>query len=146
MADKIKPSTPVRATTHPGDTRSNIPTAELESFARPEEKRPAIVRYPRNPDLDLQLVWKGKDEQDSHDLEVPAVPIYIQETIDPLALVEELRAESQGRQPEASRWVEAWNGTSRLTVPASVPNVTVLIFPAVHHVVDWRGYLFPVIR
>ena len=100
MADKIKPVTPVRATTHPGDTRSNIPTAELESFARPEEKRPAIVRYPRNPDLDPQLVWKGKDEQDSHDFEVPAVPIYIQETIDPLALVEELRAESQGRQPE----------------------------------------------
>ena len=66
MADKIKPGTPVRATTHPGDTRSNIPTAELESFARPEEKRPAIVRYPRNPDLDPQLVWKGKDEQDSH--------------------------------------------------------------------------------
>ncbi len=46
MADKIKPVTPVRATTHPGDTRSNIPTAELESFARPDEKRPAIVRYP----------------------------------------------------------------------------------------------------
>jgi adenine-specific DNA-methyltransferase len=101
MADKIKPSTPVRATTHDGDTRSNIPTAELESFARPEEKRPAIVRYPRNPDLDPQLVWKGKDEQDSHDLEVPAVPIYIQETIDPLALVEELRAESEGRRAEA---------------------------------------------
>jgi adenine-specific DNA-methyltransferase len=100
VADKIKPVTPVRATTHPGDTRSNIPTAELESFARPEEKRPAIVRYPRNPDLDPQLVWRGKDEQDSSDLEVPAVPIYIQETIDPLALVEELRAESQGRQAE----------------------------------------------
>ena len=101
MADKIKPKEiVVRATTHPGDTRSNIPTAELESFARPEEKRPAIVRYPRNPDLDPQLVWKGKDEQDSHGLEVPAVPIYIQETIDPLALVEELRAESQGRQAE----------------------------------------------
>ena len=58
------------------------------------------MRYPRNPSLDPQLVWKGKDEQDSHDLEVPAVPIYIQETIDPLALVEELRAESQGRQLE----------------------------------------------
>jgi adenine-specific DNA-methyltransferase len=100
VADKIKPVTPVRATTHPGDTRSNIPTAELESFARPEEKRPSIVRYLRNPDLDPQLVWKGKDEQDSHDLEVPAVPIYIQETIDPLALVEELRAESQGRHAE----------------------------------------------
>jgi adenine-specific DNA-methyltransferase len=88
MADKIKRPTPVRQTTHPSDSRPNIPTAQLESFARPEEKRPAIVRYPRDPTLDPQLVWKGKDEQDSHDLEVPAVPIYIQETIDPLALVE----------------------------------------------------------
>jgi hypothetical protein len=48
VADKIKPGTLVRATTHPGDTRSNIPTAELESFARPAAKRPTIVRYPRN--------------------------------------------------------------------------------------------------
>ena len=90
------PKVPIRQTTHPGDTRPNIPTAELESFARPEEKRPAIVRYPRDPSLDPQLVWKGKDEQDAADLEVPAVPVYIQETIDPLALVEELRAESEG--------------------------------------------------
>ena len=101
MAEKMRPraATPVRATTH-ADTRSNIPTAELESFARPEEKRPTIVRYPRDPSLDPQLVWKGKDEQDAGDLEVPAVPIYIQETIDPLALVEELRAESEGRRAE----------------------------------------------
>jgi len=102
VADKVKPGPkiPVRATTHPGDTRSNIPTAELESFARPEEKRPTIVRYPRDTTLDPQLVWKGKDEQDASDLQVPAVPIYIGETIDPLALVEELRAESEGRQTE----------------------------------------------
>ena len=104
MPRKINPSggnTPVRANHHPGDTRTNIPTAELESFARSDEKRPQIVRYPRDPSLDPQLVWKGKDEQDSEDLAVPAVPVYIQETIDPLALVEELRAESQGMQPEA---------------------------------------------
>jgi adenine-specific DNA-methyltransferase len=102
VAEKIRtgPATPVRAFEHAGDTRANIPTAELESFARPEEKRPTIVRYPRDPTLDPQLVWKGKDEQDGHDLEVPAVPIYIQETIDPLALVEELRAESEGRRSE----------------------------------------------
>jgi adenine-specific DNA-methyltransferase len=100
VAEKIARRTIVRQTTHPSDSRSNIPTAELESFARPEEKRPATVRYPRDPTLDPQLVWKGKDEQDAHDLEVPAVPIYIQETIDPLALVEELRAESEGRRSE----------------------------------------------
>ena len=98
----MKPArtTPVRALDHAGATRPNIPTAELESFARPEEKRPTLRRYPRDPTLDPQLVWKGKDEQDGHDLEVPAVPIYIGETIDPLALVEELRAASEGRRSE----------------------------------------------
>jgi adenine-specific DNA-methyltransferase len=100
VADRIAKRTVVRATTHPSESRPNIPTAELESFARPEEKRPATVRYPRDPTLDPQLVWKGKDEQDAADLEVPAVPIYIGETIDPLALVEELRAESEGRRTE----------------------------------------------
>ena len=97
---KPGPATPVRALDHPGATRPNIPTAELESFARPEEKRPTLMRYPRDPTLDPQLVWKGKDEQDGHDLEVPAVPIYIGETIDPLALVEDLRAASEGRRSE----------------------------------------------
>ena len=97
---KAGKAAPVRALDHAGATRTNIPTAELESFARPEEKRPATVRYPRDPTLDPQLVWKGKDEQDGHDLEVPAVPIYIGETIDPLALVEELRAASEGRRSE----------------------------------------------
>src|SRR4051794_26636388 len=97
----MKPKTILRATTHPGDTRPNIPTAELESFARTEEKRPTIVRYPRDPTLDPQLVWKGKQEQDDEHPQAPAVPIYIQESIDPLALVEELRAESEGRRSEA---------------------------------------------
>ena len=36
---------------------------------------------PRDPSLDPQLVWKGKDEQVRHPLEVPVVPIYIQEKI-----------------------------------------------------------------
>jgi hypothetical protein len=35
MAEKMKPKAAVRSTTHPSDTRPNIPTAELESFARP---------------------------------------------------------------------------------------------------------------
>src|SRR2546422_11621985 len=97
MPDKI---TPVRSLGHDGATRPNIPTAELESFVKDEEKRPTILRYPRDPTVDPQLVWKGKDEQDGRDLEVPAVPIYIQETIDPLAPVEEIRAESEGRRSE----------------------------------------------
>ena len=39
--------------------------------------------YPRDPSLDPQLVWKGKDKQDAQDLAVPVVPIYIQEKIHP---------------------------------------------------------------
>src|SRR6185503_13479625 len=102
MADKMKPgpATPVRSLGHDGATRPNIPTAELESFVRDEEKRPTILRYPRDPTLDPQLVWKGKDEQDGRDLEVPAVPIYIQESIDPLALIDDLRSTSEGRRTE----------------------------------------------
>jgi len=57
----MKPKTIVRATTHPSEIRPNIPTAELESFARPEKKRPAIVRYPR--DVSLGAVILG-DEAD----------------------------------------------------------------------------------
>ncbi len=119
MAEKITratKTTPVRAYPHPSDSRANIPTAELESFARPEEKRPATVRYPRDPTLDPQLVWKGKDEQDAHDLEVPAVPIYIQETIDPLALIEELRAESTRGGARVSALTARELETARLVV------------------------------
>ena len=38
---------------------------------------------PRNRDLDPQLVWRGKDEQDRSDLVVQAPPIYIQEKVHP---------------------------------------------------------------
>jgi hypothetical protein len=50
------------------------------------------VLYPRDPSLDPQLVWKGKDQLDQEPLEVPAVPIYIQEKIHPQALIDDLRA------------------------------------------------------
>ncbi|MBE2272628.1 MAG: hypothetical protein IAE80_30620, partial [Anaerolinea sp.] len=63
------------------DTRVNIPTSELRDFAGNDETQPFDMRYPRDPSLDPQLVWHGKDEQDGDDLVVPAVPIYIQEKI-----------------------------------------------------------------
>jgi adenine-specific DNA-methyltransferase len=81
-------STPVEDLRH-GDTRANIPTGELAGFV-PDEVTPP-VRYPRDPSLDPQLVWRGKDEQDSADLEVPSVPIYVQEKVVPRAIVEDLR-------------------------------------------------------
>jgi adenine-specific DNA-methyltransferase len=80
--------TPVEDLRH-DDTRANIPTGELAGFV-PDEVTPP-VRYPRDPSLDPQLVWRGKDEQDSADLEVPSVPIYVQEKVVPRAIVEDLR-------------------------------------------------------
>jgi hypothetical protein len=60
------------------ETRKNIPTEELREF-EPDTDELKTLLWPRNPDLDPQLVWKGKDEQDRAGLEVPVVPIYIQE-------------------------------------------------------------------
>jgi len=81
--------TPVEDLRH-DDTRANIPTGELAGFV-PDEQTDPLVRYARDPSLDPQLVWRGKDEQDSADLEVPSVPIYVQEKVVPRAIVEDLR-------------------------------------------------------
>lgn len=104
MPKKTKPpaSRSVDATVHKKAKRVNIPTSELGSFVKEEERRPEKLLYPRDPSLDPQMVWKGKDEQDSRALEVPAVPIYIQEKIAPKAIIENLRAEQDKVEPQAS--------------------------------------------
>ena len=84
-------STPIESIKH-DDKRTNIPTEELRDFVDDDEKAPEPILYPRDPSLDPQLVWKGKDEQDSDDLEVESVPIYIQEKIQPQAIIEDIRA------------------------------------------------------
>ncbi len=56
--------------------------------------------YPRDPTLDPQLVWRGKDAQDAEALAVPVVPIYIQEKIHPQALIENLRDTAKAGEPE----------------------------------------------
>ncbi|QLA14761.1 site-specific DNA-methyltransferase [Desulfolutivibrio sulfoxidireducens] len=72
------------------NSRVNIPTEELRDFIADEEKAPKTMLYPRDPSLDPQLVWKGKDEQDKEALAVPVVPIYIQEKIHPQAIIDSL--------------------------------------------------------
>src|SRR5438067_13680019 len=81
------------------DTRVNNPTMENRNFFVKEEAAPYVVSYPRDPSLDPQLVWKGKDEQDREPLAVPAVPIYIQEKIQPQAIIEEVRAQARKERP-----------------------------------------------
>jgi len=82
--------TPVDAITH-ADKRANLPTADAQEFALPEVDQPIAVRYPRDPTLDPQLVWKGKDALDGEDLVADAPAIYIQEKIDPRVIIENLR-------------------------------------------------------
>ena len=56
---------------HDEATRKNIPTAEYQSVLEKAQQAPKTIRYPRNTDLDPQLVWRGKDEQDWSDLGRP---------------------------------------------------------------------------
>jgi len=101
MARQRKQSTPIESIQH-ADKRVNIPTEELREFVTEDEDAPAMMLYPRDPSLDPQLVWKGKDEQDREDLAVPVVPIYIQEKIHPRAIIEDLRRNGGRRRPPSS--------------------------------------------
>src|SRR3990170_4715256 len=91
MAKKNTTPTKVESIRHK-DKRANIPTEELRDFVADEELAPKTMLYPRDPSLDPQLVWKGKDEQDREDLAVPVVPVYIQEKIHPQAIIDDLLA------------------------------------------------------
>ncbi|MCA3277205.1 MAG: site-specific DNA-methyltransferase [Roseomonas sp.] len=88
---------------HDDATRKNIPTAEFESIMRAEDKSPIQLAYERrNRDLDPQLVWRGKDEQDWSDLIVQAPPLYIQEKVHPQVLIEDLKRQSAARARQAA--------------------------------------------
>jgi adenine-specific DNA-methyltransferase len=81
---------------HEEASRRNIPTAEYQSVMRAEDRSPIRVAYERrNRDLDPQLVWRGKDEQDWSDLVVPAPPLYIQEKVHPKVLIDDLERQTK---------------------------------------------------
>jgi len=98
MAKKKEPKK-VEAFTHDEASRKNIPTAEFESVMRKEDKTPIQIAYERrNRDLDPQLVWRGKDEQDWSDLVVQAPPLYIQEKVHPKVLIDDLARQSKEQE------------------------------------------------
>lgn len=100
----------IETLTHDEATRRNIPTAEYQSVMRKDDQAPVKVSYPRgngelneekesrNRDLDPQLVWRGKDQQDWSDLVVHAPPLYIQEKVHPKVLIDDLRRRSEADQ------------------------------------------------
>ena len=95
----------IAAIMHGEQSRPNIPTAEMEGLVAEEEARPVPVFYPRNKDLDPQLVWTGKDAENAERLHIDAVPIYVQEKISPQAIIDDLRrrtAEMRAEEPGAA--------------------------------------------
>ena len=97
MAKKAKTKTVVD-TVHGEAKRVGIPTEEFGDLVAKKDVAPVTLRYPRNPDLDPQLVWKGKDTQDADDLTVKAMPIFIQEKIHPKTIINDLKEESARRK------------------------------------------------
>src|ERR671938_379541 len=92
----------VATLTHEQARRKNIPTAEYQSVLQKEAQSPVLVAYERrNRDLDPQLVWRGKDEQDWSDLVVHAPPLYIQEMIHPKVLIDDLLRTSREQREHA---------------------------------------------
>tara|TARA_R110002167_G_C12703590_1_gene654004 strand:+ start:3451 stop:6528 length:3078 start_codon:yes stop_codon:yes gene_type:complete len=85
----------VSAITHTEANRKNIPSAEMQQLMEKDQQLPKKVTYERNPDLDPQLVWRGKDLTNSSDLVVNAPPLYIQEKVHPKVLIDDLKRHSQ---------------------------------------------------
>src|SRR5271169_5206649 len=103
----------VETLVHEEASRKNIPTAEFQSVMQKEQEAPIRVAYERgvsaleqekknrNRDLDPQLVWRGKDEQDWSDLVMHAPPIYIQEKVHPKVLIDDLLRRSKSETQAA---------------------------------------------
>ena len=109
MARRTKRRKPkqVAALTHGEASRKNIPTAEDQAVLAADDREPLPVTYKRrNRDLDPQLMWRGKDEQDWQSLVVPAPPLYIQEKVKPKVLIDDLLRRSKEDQAAAEPQVD----------------------------------------
>jgi adenine-specific DNA-methyltransferase len=103
MAKKLTAKT-VEILKHGEATRKNIPTAEYQSVLQKAEQSPVRVAYERrNRDVDPQLVWRGKEEQNWSDLVVHAPPLYIQEKVQSKALIDDLLRETREREHETGQ-------------------------------------------
>lgn len=92
----------IETLTHEDAKRKNIPTAEFQSVMKETAQRSSRLTYERNRDLDPQLMWRGKDEQDWSDLVVNAPPLYIQEKVHPKVLIDNLVREMNDKgEPES---------------------------------------------
>ncbi|MCL4820255.1 MAG: hypothetical protein KJ067_13990 [Vicinamibacteria bacterium] len=106
-AKKKAPGKTVEALRHEDAKRRNIPTAEFQSVLKKQEQDPLRLAYERrNRDLDPQLVWRGKDEQDWSDLVVQAPPLYIQEKVHPKVLIDDLLRQTCEKRKEQQAQID----------------------------------------
>ena len=109
---KRKSTKTVETLRHEDASRKNIPTAEYQAVMAEDDRNPIRVAYERrNRDLDPQLVWRGKDEQNWSDLVVQAPPLFIQEKVHPKVLIDDLRqVGATGRSPLQTDLFADFNG------------------------------------
>ena len=106
MARRNKRPKQVAALTHGEASRKNLPTAEHQAVLAEGDREPVPVTYERNRDLDPQLMWRGKDEQDWRSLVVPAPQLFIQEKLKPKVLIDDLVRRSKADQAAAEPQVD----------------------------------------
>jgi adenine-specific DNA-methyltransferase len=100
MAKKPAPKA-VEALTHTDDTRKNIPTAEYQPVVTQKQREDVRVEIERRDrDLDPQFVWRGKG--DDENLVVNAPPIFIQEKVQPRALIDDLLRQTADAKPKGA--------------------------------------------
>ena len=104
-AKKTAAAVPVESLTHPAASRTNIPTRETAGFG---DGTIGKAIYDRDPALDPQLVWKRKNDADK--LEVPAVPVYVQEKVHPRHLIDDLKARAAAGKPGTADLFGDFNG------------------------------------
>ena len=110
---KKKTQKTIETIKHEEASRRNIPTAEYQSVMCKDEQNPVQLAYERrNRDLDPQLVWRGKDEQDWSDLVVQAPPLYIQDKVHPKFLIDDLLTlrQAQGKEEQQLGLFSDFNG------------------------------------
>ena len=104
---RTRTSKSVETITHGDAKRRNLPNAEHQRLMRDDERHPLRVAYKRrNPDLDPQLVWRGKEGLGSSELVANAPPIYIQERIHPKVLIDDLVKQSTARKESDSEGLQ----------------------------------------
>lgn len=100
----------VESLTHDEAGRPNIPTAEYQALMKDDEQHPIEVAFERrNPDLDPQLVWRGKDPRDWSDLHTTAPPLCIQEKVHPKALIDDLGRACRSKQESATEQLDLFS-------------------------------------